>query len=74
MVLFSMPTILPITQGNMNYAIIVFVGFMVLSAIWYIVYAHKGMSILGPLLSHYYSNCFLVYKGPPESDGLAADT
>lgn len=41
-VLFSMPTALPVTEVSMNYAIVVFVGFMVLSAIWYGVYARKG--------------------------------
>ncbi|KAF3070935.1 putative amino-acid permease C15C4.04c [Daldinia childiae] len=55
-VLFSMPTVLPVTEVNMNYAIVVFVGFMVLSAIWYGIYARK------------------VYRGPPESDGLAVDS
>ncbi|XXG97322.1 hypothetical protein Hte_003618 [Hypoxylon texense] len=40
-VLFSMPTALPVTEVSMNYAIVVFVGFMVLSAIWYAVYARK---------------------------------
>lgn len=42
MVLFSMPTVLPVTEVSMNYAIVVFVGFMVLSGLWYLVYAHKG--------------------------------
>lgn len=42
LVLFSMPTALPVTAISMNYAIVVFVGFMVLSAIWYIAYARKG--------------------------------
>ncbi|KAK3938203.1 amino acid/polyamine transporter I [Diplogelasinospora grovesii] len=55
-VLFSMPTVLPVNEVTMNYASLVFVGFMVLSGIWYAVYAHK------------------VYKGPPESDGLTAET
>jgi amino acid transporter len=45
-VLFSMPTALPVTEVSMNYAIVVFVGFMFLSAIWYLVHAHKGMSTL----------------------------
>ncbi|KAI1611195.1 amino acid/polyamine transporter I [Exophiala viscosa] len=53
-VLFSMPTALPVTQVTMNYASVVFVGFGVISAIWYAVYARKA------------------YKGPPESDGIAA--
>lgn len=53
-VLFSMPTALPVTQVTMNYASVVLVGFLVMSAIWYAVHARKA------------------YKGPPESDGIAA--
>jgi amino acid transporter len=41
-VLFSMPTVLPVTEVTMNYAIVVYFGFMALSAVWYAVYAHKG--------------------------------
>jgi len=40
-VLFSMPTVLPVTEVSMNYASVVLVGFMTLAAIWYIVYARK---------------------------------
>ncbi|KAJ4424405.1 hypothetical protein N0V82_000926 [Gnomoniopsis sp. IMI 355080] len=40
-VLFSMPTTLPVTEVSMNYAIVVFFAFMVMSAIWYAVYARK---------------------------------
>ncbi|KAI2632185.1 amino acid transporter [Hypoxylon sp. NC1633] len=40
-VLFSMPTALPVTEVSMNYAIVVFFGFMALSAVWYGVYARK---------------------------------
>ncbi|KAK5060115.1 hypothetical protein LTR84_009999 [Exophiala bonariae] len=54
MVIFSMPVALPVTEVTMNYASVVFVGFMTISAAWYVVYARK------------------VYKGPPESDGIAA--
>lgn len=53
-VLFSMPTALPVTSVSMNYASVVLVGFMAISAFWYFVYARKA------------------YKGPPESDGIAA--
>jgi amino acid transporter len=42
-ILFSMPTVLPVTETSMNYAIVVFVGFMALSAVWYVLHAHKGM-------------------------------
>ncbi|KAF3024904.1 hypothetical protein E8E14_012734 [Neopestalotiopsis sp. 37M] len=40
-ILFSMPTVLPVTETSMNYAIVVFVGFMALSAVWYVLHAHK---------------------------------
>lgn len=42
-VLFSMPTALPVTEVTMNYASVVLCGFMLISAIWYLVYARKGM-------------------------------
>ncbi|KAJ5490531.1 Amino acid/polyamine transporter I [Penicillium expansum] len=41
LVLFSMPTALPVTAVSMNYASVVFVGFMGISAVWYVVYARK---------------------------------
>lgn len=41
-VLFSMPTVLPVTSISMNYASVVLVGFMSLAAVWYFVYAKKG--------------------------------
>lgn len=43
LVLFSMPTTIPTTAEFMNYAIVVFTGFLTLSAVWYVVYARKGM-------------------------------
>ncbi|KAJ5281883.1 hypothetical protein N7478_007255 [Penicillium angulare] len=41
LVLFSMPTVLPVTPTSMNYASVVFVGFMAIAAVWYVVYARK---------------------------------
>lgn len=41
-VLFSMPTALPVTEVTMNYASVVLVGFMTIAAIWYGVYARRG--------------------------------
>jgi amino acid transporter len=41
-VLFSMPTVLPVTIVSMNYASVILVGFMALSAFWYFLYARKG--------------------------------
>ncbi|RAL00258.1 putative amino acid permease [Aspergillus ibericus CBS 121593] len=46
LVLFSMPTSLPVDRVSMNYGSVVFVGFMVISAFWYAVYARK--SFKGP--------------------------
>lgn len=41
-VLFSMPTVLPVTEVTMNYASVVFVGFLVLAGLWYLLHARKG--------------------------------
>ncbi|CAG8177076.1 unnamed protein product [Penicillium salamii] len=46
LVLFSMPTALPVTAVSMNYASVVFVGFMAISAFWFAVYARKCRSSL----------------------------
>lgn len=42
LVLFCMPTVLPVTAVSMNYAAVVFVGFMAISAVWYGIYARKS--------------------------------
>ncbi|EED20268.1 amino acid permease, putative [Talaromyces stipitatus ATCC 10500] len=41
LVLFCMPTVLPVTAVSMNYAAVVFVGFMAIAAVWYGIYARK---------------------------------
>ncbi|KAK3677859.1 hypothetical protein LTR78_001954 [Recurvomyces mirabilis] len=41
LVLFSMPAALPVTVVSMNYASVVFVGFMVISIIYYVAYGHR---------------------------------
>ncbi|CAG5147232.1 uncharacterized protein ALTATR162_LOCUS2004 [Alternaria atra] len=41
LVLFSMPTALPVTEVSMNYASVVLVGFACLSALWYAVSGRK---------------------------------
>ena len=43
-VLFSMPSALPVTAISMNYASVVFMGFLAISAVWYFVYARRGKS------------------------------
>lgn len=48
LVLFSMPTALPVTAASMNYASVVFVGFMSIAAVTYAVYARKSMFPLLP--------------------------
>ncbi|KIK66419.1 hypothetical protein GYMLUDRAFT_38209 [Collybiopsis luxurians FD-317 M1] len=45
MVLFSMPAVIPVTRSSMNYASVVFVGFGLISAIWYLIngrYHYQG--------------------------------
>lgn len=40
-VIFSLPTILPVTRDNMNYASVITVGVVVVSGVWYILSAHR---------------------------------
>lgn len=42
-VLFSMPTVLPVTSVSMNYASVVLCGFLAISAAWYFIYARKSI-------------------------------
>lgn len=42
LVLFSMPPAIPVTPSTMNYAIVVFIGFMAISAAWYFIHARHG--------------------------------
>ena len=44
LVLFSMPTALPVTAVTMNYASVVLVGFGTIAAVWYAVHSRKGKS------------------------------
>lgn len=43
LVLFSMPPAIPVTPVTMNYAVVVYVGFMTISAAWYFIHARHGM-------------------------------
>lgn len=40
--LFSMPSYLPTTADTMNYASVVFVGGVTISAVWYFVWGRKN--------------------------------
>ncbi|KIJ60931.1 hypothetical protein HYDPIDRAFT_42996 [Hydnomerulius pinastri MD-312] len=40
-VIFSLPTVFPVTRENMNYASVITVGVVVLSGVWYILSAHR---------------------------------
>lgn len=42
LVLFSMPTALPVTAVTMNYSSVVLVGFGAIAAAWYLVHSRKG--------------------------------
>ncbi|KAK7419086.1 hypothetical protein QQX98_003588 [Neonectria punicea] len=41
-VLFAMPSVLPVTAVTMNYASVVLAGFLFISAVWYAIHARKG--------------------------------
>lgn len=41
LVIFSMPIALPVTPETMNYASVVFGGFVAIAAVWYLVYARR---------------------------------
>ncbi|KXN85922.1 hypothetical protein AN958_10683 [Leucoagaricus sp. SymC.cos] len=40
-VIFSLPTVLPVTKDNMNYASAITGGVIILSSIWYLISGHK---------------------------------
>lgn len=40
-VIFSLPTVFPVTQFNMNYASVIAVGVVFLSGVWYVLSAHR---------------------------------
>jgi len=48
-ILFSMPAVIPVTPITMNYASVVFVGFGVISAVWYLINGRRHYS--GPPIS-----------------------
>lgn len=58
-VLFSMPGALPVTDVSMNYASVVLVGFLAISAVWYFVYARKGKFLPLPTFDQLLMNCSL---------------
>ena len=68
-VLFSMPTVLPVTEVSMNYASVVLVGFGAIATAWYWIHARKGMFNNRESYEQL-TDITTVYEGPPESDGL----
>ena len=40
-VVFSLPTQIPVTAINMNYAAVITVGVIVISGLWYVLSAHR---------------------------------
>jgi len=76
LVLFSMPTALPVTSISMNYASVVLVGFGAIAAVWYAVHSRKCKHT-----TNFCDGCIIVvsvqsadesiaYRGPPASEGL----
>lgn len=37
-----MPTAIPVSRDSMNYAVVVFVGIIIISAVWYLISGHKN--------------------------------
>lgn len=71
LVLFSMPTVLPVTAVSMNYASVVLVGFMFLSIVYYVFWARKGMFFPESMMSTLKLTISSTdYNGPPKSDGF----
>ena len=70
LVLFSMPTALPVTSISMNYSSVVLVGFGAIAAVWYAVHSRKCKLavILLPLKMQLTAST--AYIGPPSSEGL----
>ena len=69
MVLFSMPTALPVTPTTMNYASVVLVGFGAIAAVWYVVRSRK-CKYRGSHYSIRIADNMIAYHGPPASEGL----
>lgn len=62
LVLFSMPTSLPVTAVSMNYASVVFVGFLAIAAVWYLVYARKREYSLSSLLGEFCADFLQIIR------------
>lgn len=69
MVLFSMPTALPVTSITMNYASVVLVGFGAIAAVWYVVHSRKCKCCCCRYRMPRADN-YVAYHGPPASEGL----
>jgi hypothetical protein len=69
MVLFSMPTALPVTSTSMNYASVVLVGFGAIAAVWYAVHSRKCRYCYYHYRMRKADN-HVAYHGPPPSEGL----
>jgi hypothetical protein len=69
LVLFSMPTALPVTSISMNYASVVLVGFGAIAAVWYAVHSRKCKYCCYRYRMQN-ANSRKAYHGPPASEGL----
>jgi amino acid transporter len=72
-VLFSMPTVLPVTSVSMNYASVVLCGFLAISAIWYLVYARKrifSLSLIARMVADRYLQITKGHLLPMASNAL----
>ncbi|KAF9468265.1 APC amino acid permease [Collybia nuda] len=71
-VIFSLPTIRPVTAQNMNYASVITIGVLILSFTWYILGAHKHY--IGPQSNlHEKSDTDVDIKRSTEGDNDSKD-
>jgi len=63
-VIFSLPTILPVTKDNMNYASVITGGVIILAFIWYFVSGHR----------HYHGPQSNLHRDSPAKDSISKDS
>lgn len=69
LVLFSMPTVLPVTPASMNYASVVLVGFALVSGVYYVVSRDgKSAAESGRFYGSGILNRIAEFKGPPPEE------
>ncbi|TCD67114.1 hypothetical protein EIP91_000454 [Steccherinum ochraceum] len=69
-VIFSLPTVMPVTPDNMNYASVITVGVIVLSGLWYMLGGHRHYKGPSSNIPHYEDAA--MYGDPQQQTGSAS--